>query len=262
MSELSRSTSFGLRLAVAVMLTFSNLFLLIAISTNYWALSVSGVHVGIWKRCFVNICESHSLIIHAKVFLVFFLILNILTNACVILSVWAGEEDSKKLIGKTSIFNAFLGIGGMVSATVFFALASDLEKLLYGFSLGWLGTVLVVICGIMSLVHECLEPDKASTSLQNLIQRNNAQPVPYPGTQPVPYPGTQPVPYPGTQPVPYPGTQPVLYPGTQPVPYPGTQPAPYPGTQPAPYPGTQPAPYPGTQPVPYPGSQPPPYPGT
>lgn len=185
MTPLSRSVSYGLRLSVGILLTFSNLLLLIAIPTNHWVSTVDGLYAGIWKVCNAQFCTTHTNIIHAKVFMVFFLIINILTNIYVIFSLWVAEEDSKKLIGKTSLFNALLGIGGMVSATVFFILASDRSGFLYGFALGWLGTSLVVASGIVSLVHAALEPDKPSTIIQTVLRGTN-DPPPYPGPQAAP----------------------------------------------------------------------------
>ncbi|XP_073426687.1 transmembrane protein 202 [Dendrobates tinctorius] len=185
MTTLSHSMSYALRLSVGVMLTVSNVFLLIAISTNRWADTADEVYAGIWKRCNRQFCESHSEIIHAKIFLIFFLIFNILTNIVVILTLWAGEVDIKKIIGKTSLFNALLGIAGMIFATVFFALAVDRRHILYGLPLGWLSTGLVVAAGILSLVHAALEPDKRSTTIQDLIKGKN-DPPPYPGTEAAP----------------------------------------------------------------------------
>ncbi|XP_069597329.1 transmembrane protein 202-like [Ranitomeya imitator] len=182
MTTLSPSMSYGLRLSVGVILTVSNVFLLIAISTNRWADTADEVYAGIWKRCNREFCQSHVEIIHAKIFLIFFLIFNILTNIAVILALWAGEVDRKKIIGKTCLFNAFLGIAGMISATVFFALAVDRRHILYGLPLGWLSTGLVVAAGIVSLVHAALEPDKSSTTIEDLI-RGNKDPPPYPGTE-------------------------------------------------------------------------------
>ncbi|KAM4015097.1 uncharacterized protein ACNLHF_001780 isoform 1-T1 [Anomaloglossus baeobatrachus] len=182
----SPSMSYGLRLSVGVLLAVSNLFLLIAISTNRWADTVTGDYAGIWKICNTQFCVAHADIIHAKIFLIVFLIFNILTCGVVILTLWGKEEDSKKIIGKTSLFNALLGIAGMVSATVFFVLATNRRHILYGLPLGWLATGLVVTAGIVSLVHAVLEPDKPSTNLQNLLQGKTDPPPPYPGTQAAP----------------------------------------------------------------------------
>ncbi|KAG9472797.1 transmembrane protein 202 [Eleutherodactylus coqui] len=186
MTTLSPSESFRLRLLVAVMLTFGSLFTFIAICTNQWADFGSGVYLGIWKLCNTQICVSHTDIIHAKVFLVFFVICGILTNAYVIFAVWIGAVDTKMIIGKASLFNAILGVGGMVSATVYIVTLGP-AQLLYGFVLGWLGTTLVTVCGIVSLVHSLLEPDKPSTLIPNMTEgKIITPPPPYPGTQAAP----------------------------------------------------------------------------
>ncbi|XP_056398860.1 epithelial membrane protein 1-like [Hyla sarda] len=206
----SRSESYWLRLSVGIMLSVSNLFLLIAISTNRWAVTPDNRnYAGIWKSCNRQFCVSHSAIIHSKVLLVFFLIFNILTNIYVIFTLYAGEEDSKRLIGRVSLFNAALGFLGMLFASIYFGLAPDLGHFSYGFVLGWLSSCLVTISATVSLIHACVEPDKPSAVVANLPSTsipanlvhgidNSASTVQekpmYGNDNPPPYPGTEEVP--------------------------------------------------------------------
>ncbi|OCT73338.1 hypothetical protein XELAEV_18036320mg [Xenopus laevis] len=57
----AQESSYRLRLAVALLITASNLFLLITLVSDYWINARNGIlYLGLWKGCNANVCYSQT----------------------------------------------------------------------------------------------------------------------------------------------------------------------------------------------------------
>ncbi|XP_063800054.1 uncharacterized protein LOC134966978 [Pseudophryne corroboree] len=179
----STTLSLKLRVAVAVMLLVSTLFLLIAISTNHW-INANGrgdiEFAGLWNICNRFICEAHSGMIYAKVLLVCSFIFGFFGCAVVVLGLWLNVTNMKRAVGKMIIVIAILELAGMISATVFLLIVIFFKSVAYGLVLGWIAAVLSFVASCLSYYHSRIEPDEdLPTPLTKPEGENIDPPPPY-----------------------------------------------------------------------------------
>ncbi|OCT56723.1 hypothetical protein XELAEV_18004491mg, partial [Xenopus laevis] len=100
----SAESSFRLRLAVALMITASNLFLLIALVSDYWINARNGLlYLGLWKGCDANVCYSQTGLGYVKAALITCFILALLFNAATMLHFkydFSTISNFKRMIGR------------------------------------------------------------------------------------------------------------------------------------------------------------------
>ncbi|PIO26558.1 hypothetical protein AB205_0002080 [Aquarana catesbeiana] len=158
--------------------------MLVAISTNRW-INGNGRHfiesVGLWKICSTDVCAFHSEIIYSKVLLIFTFLFGLFGSIVAVLAQVYGVEDIKNAIARIMFVSGFLGLCGMIPATVFLVLIMFYRSVSYGLIFGWFGAVLYIVAGFLSWYHHKREPDRSMTleEIRQQAQGSNTQLPPY-----------------------------------------------------------------------------------
>lgn len=177
----SPTSSFGLRLAVTIIIGIGNICLLIAMCTNHW-IKANGKdsvdHMGLWMICYTKMCVLHSYVLYTKFILAIAFFFGICCNILTILALVKGVKYLKRVIARAMFTEGISAMSGMIYATVILVRLPNFGHIEYGLGLGWLGTVLYCVAGFLSWYSSRIEPDIARTSdqMRQLILVNDALP--------------------------------------------------------------------------------------
>ncbi|KAG8433747.1 hypothetical protein GDO86_012200 [Hymenochirus boettgeri] len=159
----SSDVSFKLRLLVVVMLSFSNLFLLIALISDHW-INTRGdfSYLGLWKGCGDTICYSQTGLGYSKGALITCFIFSVVVNVITGLHYkydFSDISNFKRIVGRVMLVVGLFEIYGMTHATIHMVLFYYFVSVSWALVLGWIATVLAVIAGGVSYYHGRIEPE-------------------------------------------------------------------------------------------------------
>ncbi|KAE8594306.1 hypothetical protein XENTR_v10019569 [Xenopus tropicalis] len=177
-SRPSEELSYKLRLAVALLISGSNLFLLIALVSDYWINARNGLlYLGLWKGCNADVCVSQTGLVYAKVALITCFILALVFNAVTVLHFkydFSTIPNFKRRIGWGMMAIGLFEFYGMAHGTAFLVVSPIFESVSWALILGWIAVVLAFAAGGVSYYHarrepEIPEPTTAPTSATNPV---------------------------------------------------------------------------------------------
>ncbi|XP_063293181.1 lens fiber membrane intrinsic protein-like [Pelobates fuscus] len=187
MTRPSGDASFKMMAAVAALVTFSNLCLLIALVSNYWiyANGRDGVlYLGIWKGCTVDQCYTQTAGVYMKTIFIITFMLAVLLNVVVVLNFkyeFSTIKGYKKYVGKLMLIFAFLEATGMTHASILFILSVFYSSLHYAYFVGWIAVASAFAAGGLSFYHGHIEPEieDTPTTVQGTTTVKSESPPPY-----------------------------------------------------------------------------------